>query len=127
MTFLNAGLPVTVLQISAAELTHTHSSGGWEVTLSAKPLTEGISLILTAWFQLIRMDVDSVKSKPDRPSLRDPQGCGSRGGAVPSLTASKDLPRAAHSAAPAPPGSPDEKPQLPAFKGELKEQSKNQT
>lgn len=45
--------------------------------------------------------------------------------AVPSLTARKDLPQTAHSAAPAPPGSPDEKPQLSAFKGELKEQSKN--
>lgn len=65
--------------------------GGWEVTLSAKPLTEGISLIHIAWFKLIRMDIDTVKRKIDCPSLRNPQGHGSGEIAAQLLTLRKDL------------------------------------
>lgn len=72
---------------------HTYNLRGWEVTLSAKPLTEGIPLILIAWFKLIRMDMDTVKRKIDRLSLRNPLKDWSRSGerAVQSLTAGKDL------------------------------------
>lgn len=70
---------------------HTYNLGGWEVTLSTKPLTEGISLIHIAWFKLIRMDMDTVKRKIDRLSLENPQGHGSGEIAAQLLTPRKNL------------------------------------
>lgn len=84
---------------SAPDISHrarTRSLREWEVTPSAKPLTEGILLIRIAWFKLIRMDMDAVKRKTDRLSLRNPQGRRSAEIAAQLLIARQDPQQAAH-------------------------------